>query len=314
MHVKGQQEAPTIEWEWLASGAALAGYGLFFLEDLDQVGYGVIALGVLVATVGGRIYRWGRRIAERLLERIEAERTPLPPDAALRRAWRHFWISLSTMAALGSFSLWRVQMTVWRSVAERYYLFPANTWLGRLEHSWLNDALYAFGMVGLLYVLYTAKEYFGAEFSREELTEDRWEEHRDRSTLMIGTGIVIILVWAWLEEIGDLVPGYIFDKWDVNAIYLGFILGYSMMLHLSYPVFAASPPVRYQPTRADVWLQDGIRVVYVAFVWAYTAFVDPVTYGDRWSHIAELSAIVLGSMWLIELRRRPFGEAVRLGL
>lgn len=303
-----------VEWEWIVSGVVLAAYGLFFLEDLEQAGYGVVAVGGLVATVGGRTYRWGRGAANRLVERLEAERPPLPPETGLRRAWRHFWLSLGAMAALGGFSLWRVQMTVWRPVAERYYLFPADTWMGRLEHSWLNDALYAFGMVGLLYLLYTAKEFLGAEASRGRLTEDQWEEHRDRSTLMIGTGIVIILIWAWLEEIGDLVPGYIFDKWDVNAIYLGFILGYSMMHHLSYPIFESSPPVRYQPIRGDVWLQDGIRTVYVAFVWAYTAFVDPVTYGDRWSHIAELSAIVLGSMWLIDLRRRPSREAARLGL
>ena len=303
-----------IEWEWLVSGTVLAAYGFFFWEDLEQAGYGVVALGALIATVGSRSYRWGRRAADRFVEQLETERPALPPDAALRKAWRHFWVSLITMAGLGAFSLWRVQMTVWRPLAERYYLFPANTWVGRLEHSWLNDALYAFGMVGLLYVLYTAKEYFGGGFSREELTEERWDDHRGRSTLMIGTGIVIILIWAWLEEIGDLVPGYIFDKWDVNAIYLGFILGYSMMHHLSYPVFEANPPVRYQPTRGDVWLQDGIRIVYVAFVWAYTAFVDPVTLGDRWSHVAELSAIVLGSMWLIELRRRPLGESARLGL
>lgn len=228
------------------------------------------------------------------------------------------------MTALGAFSLWRVEMTVYRPVAERYYFFDASTWIGRLEHSWFNDALYAFGMVGLLYVLYTVKEFFGGWFRRpaspmftdadEGLTTDPWQDHQQRSTLMIGTGIVIILIWAWLEEIGDLVPGYVFDKWDINAIFLGFILGYSMMHHLSYPVFSACPAVRYERTRGVVWLEDGVRLLDLVFVWLYTSLMDPSTFGDRWSHIAEISTIVLGSMWLLDVRQRSAASPVDLRL
>jgi hypothetical protein len=242
----------------------------------------------------------------------------------LRKAWRHFWLSLISMTALGGFSLWRVEMTVYRPIAKRFYFFDAGTWIGRLEHSWFNDALYAFGMVGLLYVLYTIKEFLGGWFRRpaspifsdadEGLTEDQWQDHHQRSTLMIGTGIVIILIWAWLEEIGDFVPGYIFDVWDINAIFVGFILVYSMMHHLSYPVFSARPAVRYERTRGTLWLEDGVRLIYVGFVWFYTAFADPSTFGDRWSHIAEISAIVLGSMWLLDVRRRASRSPISLEL
>jgi hypothetical protein len=302
-------------WELLGPGAALVGYGWFFEGDLGWAAYGVIGLGVFVAAVGGSVYGWARNGMDRWLDRCDAPPQPLPPELALARAWWRFWWSLSGMFALGAFSLWRVQVTVWRPVAERYYFFPAGTWLGRLEHSWLNDALYAFGMVGILYVLYMLKEFAGSWSGQSPgvglrvadagLTEERWIEHQDRSKLMIGTGIVIILVWAWLEEVADLVPGYIFDKWDITAIYLGFILGYSMMQHLPYPDFGARPPFYLGPVRRRRWLGDGTRLVYVAFVWAYTSFTDPSTYADRFSHIAELAVIILGSMWVLDASRRP---------
>ncbi|MCP5117604.1 MAG: hypothetical protein GY953_42820, partial [bacterium] len=124
--------------------------------------YCIIALGVFVPTIGGSAYRWAQGYTERLVDRREAEPRSVPPELALAQAWRRFWWSLAAMIALGGFSLWRVQMTVWRPVAERYYFFPAGTWLGRIEHSWFNDTLYAFGMVGILYVLYTLKEFFGS--------------------------------------------------------------------------------------------------------------------------------------------------------
>lgn len=307
-------------WSIRGPGIVLASYGLFFLDDLGWLGYGVIVAGVLAVSAGGALHRWSHLYAER----EEAEPAVIDPALALRRAWRHFWLSLTAMTALGAFSLWRVEMTVYRPVAERYYFFDASTWIGRLEHSWFNDALYAFGMVGLLYVLYTVKEFLGGWFRRpaspifansdEGLTADQWQDHQQRSTLMIGTGIVIILIWAWLEEIGDLVPGYIFDVWDINAIFVGFILGYSMMHHLSYPVFSAQPAVRYEHSRGTLWLEDAVRLVYVGFVWFYTSFADPSTVVDRWSHIAEISTIVLGSMWLLDVRRRPRSVEVGLNL
>ncbi|MEZ5395657.1 MAG: hypothetical protein R2724_22970 [Bryobacterales bacterium] len=85
--------------------------------------------------------------------------------------------SLATTIAIGLFCLWRVQVTVWRSPAERTYLFPSGTFIGRIEHSWLNDALYAFGMAAILYVLYTAKEYLSAA-SSSPLTAERWRDHQ----------------------------------------------------------------------------------------------------------------------------------------
>jgi len=296
-------------WSWIASGAALVGYGCFFLEDLGSLGYGVIALGLLTAISGAAVH--ARVLAWR-------EREPLPPvhespEQILSRNRRSFRIALVSMSALGAFSLWRVQMTVWRPRPERYYFFSADSWIGRLEHSWFNDALYAFGMVGLLYVLYILKEFIGGRTEREReslllpeasaLTEERWSEHQERSKLMLGTGIVIILIWAWLEEIGDLVPGYVFDKWDLNAIYLGFILGYSMMRMLPYPVFAASPSVPQSFVTRQGRLEHGVRAVYAALVWAYTSLMDPSSYAERWAHVAELSAIILGSMYLIDLAR-----------
>lgn len=166
-------------------------------------------------------------------------------------------------------------------------------------------------MVGILYVLYTLKEfagslsggpaYAGSRGNDSELTEDRWADHQERSKLMIGTGIVIILVWAWLEEVADLVPGYIFDKWDIVAIYCGFIAGYSMMQRLPYPVFGARPALHLRAANRCRWLDDINRLVYVTFVWAYTSFTDPSTYADRFSHIAELCIIILGSMRLLDV-------------
>lgn len=308
-------------WSIRAPGIVLVGYGLVFRDDLGWLGYGLVAAGVLVASAGGAFHRWWNLCAERW----DADPITIDPALALRKAWRHFWLSLTAMTALGAFSLWRVEMTVYRPMADRYYFFDASTWIGRLEHSWFNDALYAFGMVGLLYVLYTIKEFVGGWLrqpaspmfsdSDDGLTADQWQDHQQRSTLMIGTGIVIILIWAWLEEIGDLVPGYIFDIWDINAIFVGFILGYSMMHHLSYPVFSKRPAVRYEQTRGALWLEDGVRLIYVGFVWFYTSFADPSTLADRWSHIAEISTIILGSMWLLDLRRRttPVEVGLRLG-
>jgi hypothetical protein len=311
-------------WELLAPGAALCGYGWFFSDDLGWLAYGVIGLGVFVATVGAKAYEWSQEHLEHWIERWEAQPPAIAKELALTKAWRHFWLSLGAMFALGAFSLWRVRMTVGRPVAERFYIFSADTWLGRLEHSWFNDALYAFGMVGILYVLYTLKEFLGGRSDHSvdsllgstdsKLAEERWVDHQQRSKLMIGTGIVIILVWAWLEEIADLVPGYVFDKWDINAIYIGFIVGYSMMHHLPYPVFSARPPFRLGVRSRAVWLADGIRLLYAAFVWAYTSLMEPSTYGERWAHIAELSAIILGSMWLLDVRRRASRPPVALGL
>lgn len=225
---------------------------------------------------------------------------------ALRQAWRRFWLSLSVMSALSAFSLWRVDRTVWRAPADRQYLFPADTWLGYVEHCWLNDALYAFGMVGILYVLYTAKERLTAGPAQPAtLTEELWSDHQQRSKLMIGTGVVIILIWAWLEEIAGLVPGYVFDKWDVQAIYLGFILGFCVIHRLSYPVFAARPRFMSGPLRPNRHLDDAQRLLYAAFLWSYTWLTDPVTMGDRWSHLGEVSALVLGVVYLLEVSRRP---------
>ena len=172
----------------LAPGAELVGYGLYFRVDLGWLAYGVICLGVLVASVGGSVYRWTQERTERWVDRWEAEPRSVPPEVALAQAWRRFWWSLATMFALGAFSLWRVQMTVWRPVGERYYFLPADTWLGRLEHSWFNDALYAFGMVGILYVLYTLKEFLGSRFGQvtdpllraadTQSSEERWVDHQ----------------------------------------------------------------------------------------------------------------------------------------
>ena len=313
-----------IRWELLGPGAALAGYGWLFVGDLGWAAYGVIGLGVFVATVGDTAHRWIQRSTERWLGQCDAARQPIPPEAALARAWRRFWWSMARMSALGAFSLWRVQVTVWRPVGERFYFFRSGTWLGILERSWLNDTLYAFGMVGILYVLYTLKEFLGSvsggpmyaplRGGDSGLTEDRWDEHQERSKLMIGTGIVIILIWAWLEEIAGLVPGYIFDKWDITAIYLGFILGYSMTQHLPYPAFAARPPFYLGPAAPRRWLDDGIRLLYVSLVWAYTPLTDPSTHAGRFSHIAELSSIILGSMWLLDVRHRTTGPPARLRL
>ena len=105
-------------------------------------------------------------------------------------------------------------------------------------------------------------------------------------------------------------PGYVFDKWDINAIYIGFILGYSMMHHLPDPVFSAHPPFRLGVRSRAVWLADGIRLLYAAFVGAYTSLMEPSTYGERWAHIAELSAII----WLLDVRRRASRPPVALGL
>ena len=77
-----------------------------------------------------------------------------------------------------------------------------------------------------------------------------------------------------------------------------------MMPHLAYPVFAARPPFYRGPAGRRRWLDDGIRLLYLAFVWAYTSLMEPSTYGDCFSHIGELSAIILGSMWLLGLSRR----------
>ena len=313
----GERSNP-LRWTMLGSGATLAAYGFFFFEDLESLAYPVVILGVLAAAFGPNIHAWGSKQTARLSRRWETPPMSLEPAAALENAWRHFQLSFFAMAALGAFSLWRVQVTVWRPVKERFYFFAADSWIGRLEHSWFNDALYAFGMVGLLYVLYTAKEFLSSRFSEpvDPLfgeggggpTAEQWNDHQERSKLMIGTGIVIILIWAWLEEIADLVPGYIFDKWDINAIYVGFILGYTMMRRLSYPMFSLDPPFSLAPPDRSRWLEDGIRILYVVFVWAYTSLVDPATYADRWSHIAELSVIILGSMWLLDARRRNANE------
>jgi len=315
LHSQGPDQERQVQWTWIGPGLTLVAYGWYFLADLGGLGYLVIGLGVLVATAGNRAIGLLDAWAEQRGDRQDDEAGGEAPEVLLRGAWNRFWLALILMAGLGAFSLWRVQMTVWRPVSERYYFFAADNWLGRLEHSWFNDALYAFGMVGILYVLYALKGFLGGWFGQssrvslgeadQALTLDEWEDHQERSKLMIGTGIVLILIWAWLEEIGDLVPGYIFDKWDLNAIYVGFVLGYSMMRHLPYPDFSARPPFPAKPVVGTPWLEDGSRAVYVGFVWVYTSVTDPTTYGDRWSHMAELSAIILGSMWLIDLGRRP---------
>ena len=136
-------------WELLAPGAALCGYGWFFSDDLGWLAYGLICLGVFVATVGAKAYQWSQEHLEHWIERLETQPPTIATELALTKAWRHFWLSLTAMFALGAFSLWRVRMTVGRPVAERFYFLSADTWLGRLEHSWFNDALYAFGMVGI---------------------------------------------------------------------------------------------------------------------------------------------------------------------
>ncbi len=130
---------------------------------------------------------------------------------------------------------------------------------------------------------------------------------------MIGTGVTLIPAWAWLEEIADLVPGYIFDKWDLAVIYLGFLLGCTMLQRLSYPVFDAYPPYRPCPHPASIRLDDITRLLCAAYVFAYTALTDPSPYGDRWSHIAELTALILGATYLLNtadpVPKEPRAEA-----
>lgn len=49
--------ATTSDWSVRLPGVALAGYGLFFREDLGWLGHGVITVGIAVATVGGALYK-----------------------------------------------------------------------------------------------------------------------------------------------------------------------------------------------------------------------------------------------------------------
>ncbi len=200
-------------------------------------------------------------------------------------------------------------MTVWRAPAERLYFFPPAGWLGWFERCWFNDWLYAFGMAAILYVLYNLKELATGENGN---SRDRWCEHQRRSRLMVGTGVVIVLLWAWLEEVADLVPGYVFDKWDLAAIYLGFAVGWLALHRLPYPVFGVRPALIPGQTCGGRTLLEVRLALCVSFVLVYTALVDPMTMGDRWSHLAELGCLILGASRLFAMAARSDPRSTRL--
>lgn len=105
---------PAAPWrpELIGPGSALVGYGCYFRDDLGWTAYGVIGLGIVVATVGQTAFSWAVQAIEQWPDWLDETPRSLPPELALERAWRRFWWSLAAMSALGAFSLWRAQVTV----------------------------------------------------------------------------------------------------------------------------------------------------------------------------------------------------------
>lgn len=242
-------------------------------------------------------------------------------SAQLSQNKRHFWISFLSMGSLMAFSFWRVQVTVWRPRAHWYYFFSLKTWLGKLdqqltggwlrwlETSWFNDALYPLGMLACVYVPYSiiqmakllTEQSFGNLFGEAPrfVEPTLWEDHQRRSKIFMGTSLTLILIWAWIEEVTNMVRGYRFDKWDLDAVFFGFVVGFYVMKRLSYPVFTQSPyyfSQNMKPEDRHDLLEFLIGMFTVSMGIFFTWHMGTVTLTNAWSHLW-FQAIVLAVHW-----------------
>ncbi len=225
---------------------------------------------------------------------------------------------LFLMTIIFIFSLWRREMTVIRPLKERYYIFAKNNYLGQydneylngllywLERCWGNDFIYLIGMIGGLYICYTLIQFIiektESNFSnifkgQPEYSEERFEEEKRKfkSVMFAGLGIAFILAVA--EEIHNIVPGYIFDKWDLFVIgNFSTITAIRIAENLTHPIFSE---IKYKHIKKDfgnLILKYCMDINTIIWTGLFTWFQEPKTISESWWHIFDMSIMTAVAM------------------
>jgi hypothetical protein len=234
-----------------------------------------------------------------------------------RLRWIHFAISATTMLTLGGCTVWRAAVTAWRPIPDRLYFFPNDNWLGRIDHSWLNDFLLGLGTIACFFVVFTA--LYAADgllhgdspsildSNRTASNPSACSDHKRLMKIILYGLLVRALIEGWGEEVGLFGSPLIFDPWDLTVELAGVILGAWLVHTLSYPLFSTAPhfaPDPDFPGLQDLIARFGVDILSVMATGFYIGLVDPF----------ELSPLTLSERQILSLEVALVFVTFRAGL
>jgi hypothetical protein len=228
------------------------------------------------------------------------------------------------MLVLGSFTVWRAAVTAWRPHEERLYFFPKDTWLGRVDRSWLNDFLLGPGTVACFFVAFTAL-YAADGLLHSNRTEDSsssWSDHKRLMRIILYGLLVRALIGGWGEEVGIFASSFIFDPWDLTVELGGIVLGAWLVHTLSYPLFSSVahfPPKPDLPNLTDLRARFGTDVLSVLATGFYIFIVDPfelqpLTLVERQILALELAVVFIAFRVGMTRGMNPSSDSIALDL